>query len=152
VATIVRAVLQLQESIALERGIKLESEIPEDLELITTDEKRLRQVLINLVGNALKFTERGAVSVRVRAHPGTRAVATIEVSDTGIGIPADQLEEIFEPFAQIDGSLSRRYGGTGLGLSITRSFCAAMGYEVEVQSVVGEGSTFRVCMPSQPYF
>jgi signal transduction histidine kinase len=116
---------------------------------ITSDEVRLRQVLINLVGNALKFTQEGSVTVRVTADAqGTPC--TIAVVDTGIGIPAERLQAIFEPFEQADASTSVRFGGTGLGLAISRDLCRLMGCALHVESVVGRGSTFTIELPERP--
>ena len=96
------------------------------------------------MGNALKFTEQGRVTVRVATATATCCPASIEVCDTGIGIPADRLEVIFDAFQQADNSMSRQYGGTGLGLAISRSLCEVMGYRLEVSSEVGKGSTFQI--------
>ena len=114
------------------------------------DSGRLRQVLFNLVGNAVKFTERG--DVRVRAYPESiedsgRLNLCFEVSDTGIGIPADRLESIFEPFIQVDGSYTRKYGGTGLGLAIVKRLVEVMDGTVQVESQVGMGTVFHVRIP-----
>ncbi len=108
------------------------------------DPTRLRQVLINLVGNAIKFTDQGTVTVRVVPDGPTTAVFTIE--DTGIGMDADTLARLFTPFSQADESITRRYGGTGLGLMISRDLVQAMGGDIQVESRVGHGSrfTFRV--------
>ncbi len=111
---------------------------------ITTDPGKLRQVLINLVGNAIKFTEEGSVTVEVESDPETGTPRRIRVQDTGIGIAGQRLEKIFEAFRQADGSTTRRFGGTGLGLTISRSLCHLMGYGISVASVEGEGSTFTV--------
>src|SRR5581483_577007 len=110
------------------------------------DVARFRQILINLVGNAVKFTERGVISVGVRCQRRTAGEATLEliVRDTGIGIPADKLELVFEKFTQADGSMSRRYGGTGIGLSIVKQLVDMMGGSVRVESRVGVGTTFTV--------
>ena len=107
---------------------------------IRADEKRLRQVLLNLLSNAVKFTDRGRVTLRVRFTPPARLC--FEVQDTGIGIAADQLETIFAPFEQA-GDLRRRLAGTGLGLAISRQYVRLMGGEIQVESRVGQGSTFR---------
>ena len=111
---------------------------------IHTDPDRLRQILVNLVGNAVKFTEQGSVSLTVRclreAHRPARML--FAVSDTGIGIPADKFDRLFKPFMQVDGSATRRYGGTGLGLCIAKRLAIALGGEIEVTSELGKGSTF----------
>jgi signal transduction histidine kinase/ActR/RegA family two-component response regulator len=109
------------------------------------DALRLGQILINLVGNAVKFTSRGTVRVNIRTLPidDISLMLECEVEDSGIGIPADRLEAIFEPFTQADGSTTRRYGGTGLGLSVCRTLVEMMGGEITVESQPGQGSTFR---------
>ena len=108
------------------------------------DAGKLRQVLINLVGNAIKFTEAGTVTVEVEADPDDGTPLAIHVRDTGIGIPEDRLEDIFKAFRQADGTTARRYGGTGLGLTISRSLCQVMGFELGVESTVGKGSVFTI--------
>ncbi len=117
---------------------------------IVEDGDRLRQILANLMSNAIKFTERGEVSLRVKttAHEHGERVS-IAVADSGIGIPADQLGRIFESFTQVDSSTARQYGGTGLGLTICRNIAAALGGDVEVESRPGVGSTFTVSLPLQ---
>ncbi len=127
-------------------------------ESLTTDEHRVQQILKNLLSNALKFTERGTVALRVgRAPQGARFshphllaaedVVVFSVADTGIGIKPDQLMVIFEAFQQADGTTSRRYGGTGLGLSISREIARLLGGEIQVTSSPGQGSTFSLLLP-----
>jgi hypothetical protein len=113
---------------------------------VAGDEGRVRQVVVNLLGNAIKFTRAGRVTLRLAARPGgdgTTALA-IEVADTGIGIPADRLAAIFDSFTQADGSISREFGGTGLGLSISRLLAREMGGDIRVRSEVGRGSAFTL--------
>ena len=110
------------------------------------DPFRLRQILLNLIGNAVKFTEHGTIRVHAAATEGGRQLR-VRVEDTGVGIAPSALESIFEPFVQVDSSNTRRFGGTGLGLSITRSLCEAMGGRIHCTSVVGQGSTFEVHLP-----
>jgi len=128
------------------KGIALRSEVAPDVPpVLTGDPDRLRQVLINLVSNAVKFTARGEVVARVRRDPeeGDAGVLRFSVSDTGIGIPEEKRDVIFEAFAQADHSTSREYGGTGLGLAIVKRFTELMGGRVWVESQVGTGSTFH---------
>jgi len=130
---------------AAEKGLAIESEIaPEVPPWLAGDPVRLRQVLINLLGNALKFTEQGKLTVRVRRDPEADDLACLQfaVSDTGIGIPPDKLDTIFKSFSQADSSTTRKYGGTGLGLSISKRLVEAMGGRIWVESTVGSGSTF----------
>ena len=119
-------------------------ELPENVEPLRTDRTRLKQVLVNLIGNALKFTNKGTVTVAVEVNPADRSVAKISVKDTGIGIPADRLQMIFEAFQQADNSISRKYGGTGLGLAISMRICQAMDCGLLVESEEGVGSTFTL--------
>jgi signal transduction histidine kinase len=125
-------------------GVRLAAEPKTGLETITSDSARLRQILINLIGNALKFTEAGSVVVSVDTVPGTRRPSIIRVSDTGIGIPAERLASIFEAFEQADRSTARQYGGTGLGLPISRALCELLGYTLTVSSEVGVGTQFCI--------
>lgn len=133
--------------------VRLRLEIaPEVPRLISADGLRLHQVLVNLVGNAVKFTEEGEVRVSVQCRDGQTSapVLCIVVSDTGIGIEASQIERIFAPFAQADGSITRRFGGTGLGLSISRRLAELMGGTLSVRSTPGRGAEFTLRVPFSP--
>ncbi len=125
------------------RPVELVSTVPPGTRTLRTDAGKLKQVLINLAGNALKFTERGRVELRVEVD-GEGTPVRLDVVDTGLGIPEDRLQAIFEAFQQADGSTSRRFGGTGLGLTISRSMCQLLGYDLSVRSEVGKGSVFSV--------
>ena len=123
--------------------------LPESTRPILTDAPKLKQVLINLINNALKFTERGSVTIEVFASPIDSVPVRIDVIDTGIGIPPHRLKDIFEPFQQLQSDQNRRFGGTGLGLSISRSICDLLGYRLEVDSQPGLGSTFSILLASE---
>ncbi len=130
---------------AHDKGLSLVLEFPQALPgIVQGDPARLRQILTNLIGNAIKFTESGSVTVRLRLEPaGQRTRYCIDVQDSGIGIPPDKLESVFEPFVQAESSTTRRFGGTGLGLTISRGFARAMGGEITASSVYGHGTTFH---------
>lgn len=120
---------------------------------IPTDEVRLRQVLVNLLGNAIKFTEKGRVRLALRYELEPAPALVFEVEDTGIGIRSEDLENLFRPFSQGDSSMSRKFGGTGLGLTISRRLARLLGGDIEVDSRPGSGSRFRVRLqvdPAQP--
>jgi signal transduction histidine kinase len=127
------------------RGNALTLEAPREAVPFVTDPGRMRQVVVNLVNNAIKFTERGSVTVRLVVDPGTTRARQIEVADTGIGIPPERQQAVFEAFEQTDSG--RAAGGTGLGLAICRALCDLMGYRLTLASEVGKGSTFRVVLP-----
>ena len=129
-----------------EGRVEVLADVPDALEEVNTDSAKLKQVIVNLVGNALKFTEEGEIVIRVRARPGTRVPHTIAVADTGIGIPPDRLDAIFEAFQQAEAGTARKFGGTGLGLAISRSMCLLMGYDLTVESEVDVGTTFTIVM------
>ncbi len=139
---LVRSVFRLLEPQALDKGLTLTLEGDENLGWVRTDPVRLRQCLFNLIGNAVKFTLQGGVTLRcARPAPGRLAFA---VQDTGVGIPLDAQARLFERFHQADASTTRRFGGSGLGLSITRRLAEMMGGGVDFESAPGKGSTFRL--------
>ena len=128
-------------------GVRMENLRPPDE--IRTDPVRLRQCLINLVGNAMKFTEQGSVYLHVRQEDaGCGPLVRFDVVDTGIGIPLDRQREIFDPFVQADSSTTRKHGGTGLGLTITRQLAELLGGRVNLRSEEGKGSTFSLILPA----
>lgn len=140
---LIRSTVAQLESRTVNSPLRLAVAIPEGLEPLQADEARTRQVLINLVGNAIKFTEEGSVEVRVKADDEGRPLS-VAVRDTGIGIPEDRIEGVFDAFEQAEGDYARRYEGTGLGLAISRSLCRLMGFDLTVESQEGKGSTFTV--------
>jgi signal transduction histidine kinase len=143
---LVKETVSQQEALIGDRPITFIAEVPPIVAPIETDGEKLRQVIINLIGNALKFTERGSVTVRVVTYPADHRPLRIEVADTGIGIPKDKLDMIFHAFQQADASTARKYGGTGLGLTISQALCDLMGFHIEVASELGRGSTFSIVL------
>ena len=131
-------------SLAAEKGLEFSADVEPDVPIAYGDGKRITQCLTNLVGNAVKFTKQGRVSITAHRE-GDEVVYS--VADTGIGIPADQLDQIFGEFRQVDASISREFGGTGLGLSITKTFVELHGGRIWVESEPGRGSTFRFAIP-----
>ncbi|MFQ5527530.1 MAG: sensor histidine kinase, partial [Thermoanaerobaculia bacterium] len=123
--------------------VELLADLPLACRELATDREKLRQIVVNLVVNAFKFTHKGSVTVRLIADGAEDPIA-LEVEDTGIGIPAEKLSEIFERFVQVDTGTSRQFDGTGLGLSICKDLCDLLGYTLEVESEVARGTTFRV--------
>ncbi|MEJ5253241.1 MAG: ATP-binding protein [Armatimonadota bacterium] len=152
-AQMVKEVAALFASSARKKGLELHTDIAPDVPAIVVgDELRLRQVLNNLVNNAVKFTDQGSVTIGLRCfattenESGRQAKLQLWVSDTGIGIAADKIAHIFDKFTQADASITRRYGGTGLGLAIGKKLVEMMGGEISVESEVGRGSTFRIVL------
>jgi signal transduction histidine kinase/ActR/RegA family two-component response regulator len=149
-ATTARAVGDLMLARARDKGLQLDLNLADSLPgAIIGDATRLRQILVNLIGNAIKFTERGRVELSVACveRKPDRCVMHFSVIDTGIGIDSAALEKLFKPFTQADTSMSRRYGGTGLGLAISMRLAQAMGGTLQVQSAVNKGTTFRLILP-----
>jgi PAS domain S-box-containing protein len=149
VAGLVAEVAETVRPLAERRELRLEVEAAPGAGWVLADRVRLRQVLLNLVANAVKFTERGTVGVEARCEGevGDGGRAVFRVRDTGIGITPEQMERLFQPFVQADPSTTRRYGGTGLGLAIADRFCRLMGGSISVESVPGGGSVFTVAVP-----
>jgi PAS domain S-box-containing protein len=145
---LVRDTLAMLETTAEAKGLSVRGELPIRVAPIVTDEGKLRQILINLVGNAIKFTNEGEVCVRVTTDPVTHRPLAITVEDTGIGIPHERQRRIFDPFEQGDSSTRRQFGGTGLGLAIVRTFAGLIGARVSVESEVGRGTAFTVSLPA----
>ena len=130
-------------------GNRLQLDVPQGLGIIRTDQTKLRQMLLNLLSNAAKFTEQGQVTLAVsRSLQNGVDWLTIAVQDTGIGMNAEQLGRVFDEFAQADASTTRKYGGTGLGLSISQRFCHMLGGQIEVTSESGKGSVFTIHIPA----
>lgn len=145
---IAQVVLTLSQSLIGSKNLELINRISPDFPAAWADENRLQQILYNLVGNAIKFSERGTVEITAQLSSGdpqgttTNEQLTIAIADTGIGIPADKLDSIFESFEQGDGSTAREYGGTGLGLAVTKQLVELHGGKIWVESTVGSGSRF----------
>jgi two-component system sensor histidine kinase ChiS len=149
VREIADVVIRLSQPLIGKKSLQLINSISADIPLVEADENRLQQIFYNLIGNAIKFTETGTieVSAEVILEKEQAAILAIIVSDTGIGIPEDKLERIFESFEQADGSTARNYGGTGLGLAVTKQLVELHGGEILVSSKVGEGSQFTFTLP-----
>lgn len=139
-ATLDRSFRQIATSKGLDFAIELQAP-----EVIHTDSKRLQQILKNLLANAFKFTEQGSVKVQIGLTPNSQVF--FAVRDTGIGIPPEKQQLIFEAFQQVDGTTSRKYGGTGLGLSISRELAHRLGGSIQLSSQLGQGSTFTLTLP-----
>jgi len=135
------------ESQVAQKAVNLVQELPETISEIQTDPGKLKQILLNLVSNAIKFTEEGTITIEVKTNPANHRPTAIQVIDSGIGIPEDRLSHIFDEFEQVDSSTQRKYGGTGLGLSISKALCELMGYTLDVTSELGKGSTFQITIP-----
>jgi signal transduction histidine kinase/PAS domain-containing protein len=143
-ADLIRSAVALVQPLADQRRLDLEVVMPRQFVRMTSDIEKSRQILINLLSNAMKFTDSGKVTVRLSS---TANAVRIEIADTGIGIPPDELSRLFRPFAQVDTGLTRRHGGTGLGLYISRRLATMLGGHIEVNSEVGKGSTFTIVLP-----
>ena len=148
---LLEACVGLMKPVAIQKNIDLNLDVDESVpELVLSDADHLRQIMLNLLGNAIKFTATGAVTVAARAdNPGAgKIIMHVKVIDTGIGIPSDRFEAIFSPFEQADADTSQKFGGTGLGLTISRKLISLMDGTIKVQSVEGQGSTFDIRFPA----
>ena len=144
VADLVRSAIAIVQPLADQKGLELQVLLPSAPVRITSDIDKTRQILVNLLGNALKFTDHGRVQISAIHSGGS---VRITVRDTGIGIPEEELARLFRPFAQVDTGLTRRHGGTGLGLYISRRLATLLGGHIEVNSEPGAGSMFSVVLP-----
>jgi PAS domain S-box-containing protein len=146
-AALLKDVASTVETLVVKKNNALVLDLGDEAALGTmhTDQVKLRQCLFNLISNAAKFTENGRITLRARRENDE---LIFEISDSGIGMSAEQMDKLFERFAQADASTTRRFGGTGLGLAITRAFCRLMGGDIDVDSVEGSGSTFTIRMPA----
>ncbi|HET7131875.1 MAG TPA: HAMP domain-containing sensor histidine kinase, partial [Gammaproteobacteria bacterium] len=144
-ADLVRATAAVVEPLARQKHLAFEYTVPSAPVRMTSDVDKVRQILVNLAGNAVKFTDRGFVHLELET--GERSVQFI-VRDSGIGIAAADMERLFQPFAQLDTGLTRRHGGTGLGLYIARSLAELLGGRLEVESSPGRGSSFTLTLPA----
>jgi signal transduction histidine kinase len=140
--------VMMQKAAINDKGLFLKIEV-EAPQILIGDQLRIRQILLNLLGNAVKFTREGGITILVQLLEQHDACAVVQmaVKDTGIGISPEVLEEIFKPFTQEDSSTTRRFGGTGLGLTISRRFAELMGGSIGVESTLGAGSCFTVKIP-----
>lgn len=147
----VRQIETLQKPYAADKGLEIKSAVDDAVPpYLLGDPSRLQQIINNLLGNALKFTAEGSVTLSVSGEPDGKGyfVTRISVRDTGIGIPQDKQEKLFQKFQQADASTSRKYGGTGLGLAISKNLAELMGGSISLESVEGQGSTFTVTIPA----
>ena len=149
VERLVRTAVRQADAAAQAAEITLTTELPDSLPRLRGDERRLAQVLRHLLSNAVKFTEiGGTVTAGARREPDGELL--IFVRDTGIGIPEEDLERVFEPFTQLDSTLARRYQGSGLGLYVSRALVAGHGGRLTLRSGAGEGTTAEIRLPGQP--
>lgn len=161
------AELRANYAVTVPRQLTVNWQYPESLPPLTSDRRKLRQILDNLIGNAVKFTENGAITIAARvtrgesfnaatavlepsAFPAQHLILEFTVSDTGVGIPSDRLTKIFDRFYQVDSSETRRYGGVGMGLYIAKRFAELLGGKIAVESIEGKGSTFTLTIPCEP--
>jgi signal transduction histidine kinase len=151
VEEVIDGVMSTATGLVKDKPIELVTDTPEDLPLISADRIRVRQVLLNLVSNAAKFTEEGQIAVSARTiRTENEPEVLVAVADTGIGIAPENIDRLFQAFSQVDPSPTRKSGGTGLGLSIARHLVELHGGRIWVESTLGEGSTFAFTLPFSP--
>ena len=143
---VIEEITSLLENLAVEQGLTLIFQRDVSLPNVCADAQRLGQIVTNLVGNAIKFTEQGSITVMARTVADGGAVA-VTVADSGIGIEPHVITEVFKEFYQADNALTRRYGGSGLGLAIAKRLARAMGGDIDVASTAGKGSVFTLTLP-----
>ena len=142
--------LNTAQPLAAQNNNELKLDLSPHLGVVYVDPVRLRQIILNLIGNACKFTKSGTVTLHARRFKEeTGEFIEFSVADTGIGIAPEFLDSLFEEFTQVDASATRRYGGTGLGLAISRRLAQLMGGEIRVDSTLGQGTTFTVRLPAE---
>jgi len=146
-APLIDEVIETARQLAEQNKNRLVVDAPENLGALTVDPMRLRQILLNLLSNACKFTKAGEVKLKARRLVDGRDWIEVAVSDSGIGMTPEQQAKLFEEFTQADASTAQRFGGTGLGLAITRKLARLMGGDVTVTSEPGKGSVFTVRLP-----
>jgi signal transduction histidine kinase len=152
IGALLHEVASTVQATAAAKGNALEVKADPGLGVMRADLTKVRQILLNLLSNASKFTEKGPIVLAVHRMPGPYPEAdsiVFAVTDSGIGMSAEQVDRLFQPFVQADASTTRRYGGTGLGLTITRRFCEMMGGTIAVSSEPGRGTTFTVKLPAE---
>ena len=143
----IETIKQISEELAKGNRNSIQFTLDTSVKTMLADEKKLKQILLNLISNACKFTKDGQIALSVRRKSDKEGYVLFEVRDTGIGIPKDKFHRLFNDFSQVDSSTSKKYGGTGLGLSLSKRFCEIMGGSIEVESSEGVGTTFRVFIP-----
>ncbi len=147
VCTVMNEAVDVVRPLAQRQANELQVACPADIGSIVTDAGKVRQILINLLSNAAKFTDQGRISLSAWRETGPADMVVFAVRDTGIGIAPEHLGRLFQPFSQVDASVTRRYEGTGLGLALSRQLCLALGGEISVASEPGRGTTFTVRLP-----
>ena len=148
VAQIARGVVASYRSAAVAKGLRMLAVLPDAATPIALDGARFEQVLRHLVDNAVKFTGAGSIKITLVTDAASGRPTRLSVADSGIGIPAERLDQIFVPFEQVEGGSRRSYGGAGLGLPLARQLCEAMGCQLAVESTVGSGSRFTIRFPT----